>query len=178
MDRTRPGTQTGNHVAKPRRGDAPYLFVALRCDRPLEGAARICLGRADEVTVGRASALAVRAEQSALRVDVPDVRVSGQHLRISRVLGEWVLEDLKSRNGTLLDGSRVDRIGIADGALIEAGQTFFIFRTALPQAGNVLEATALETPTPGLESLVPCNPGWAKLRCCESAASSIASCNS
>src|SRR5204862_465363 len=84
------------------------------------------------VAFGRGSALAVRAEQSALRVDVPDVRVSGQHLRISRVLGEWVLEDLKSRNGTLLDGSRVDRIGIADGALIEAGQTFFIFRTALP----------------------------------------------
>src|SRR5205814_2189915 len=46
-------------------------------------------------------------------------------------------------------------IALADDALIEAGQTFFIFRTALPQAGNVLEATALETPTPGLESLVP-----------------------
>ena len=155
MDRTRPGTQTGNHVAKPRRGDAPYLFVALQCDRPLEGAARICLGRADEVTVGRGSALAVRAEHSALRIDVPDSRVSGQHLRISRVLGEWMVEDLKSRNGTLLDGSRVERTGIADGALIEAGQTFFIFRTALPQAGNVLEATALETPAPGLETLLP-----------------------
>ena len=111
MDRTRPGTQTGNHVSKPRRGDAPYLFVALRCDRPLEGAARICLGRADEITVGRGTALGVRAEQSALRIDVPDARISGQHLRVSRVLGEWVLEDLKSRNGTLLDGSRVEPEG-------------------------------------------------------------------
>ena len=155
MDRTRPGTQTGNHVSKPRRGDAPYLFIALQCERPVESGARVCLGRADEVTVGRGSPLAVRAEGSTLRVDVPDGRVSSRHLRISRVLGEWMLEDLQSRNGTLVDGSRIERIGLPDGALIEAGQTFFIFRTALPQAPNVLEADSLHVAAPGLETLLP-----------------------
>jgi DNA-binding NtrC family response regulator len=155
VNRTRPDTQTGNHVSKPRRGDAPYLFIALQCERPLESAARICLHRADEVTVGRGSPLAVRAEGSTLRVDVPDGRISARHLRISRVLGQWVLEDLQSRNGTLIDGSRIERTGLSDGTLIEAGQTFFIFRTALPQAGNVLEADALEVAAPGLETLLP-----------------------
>ena len=86
---------------------------------------------------------------------MPDGRVSGRHFRISRVLGEWMLEDLQSRNGTLIDGSRIQRTALSDGALIEAGQTFFIFRTALPQAANVLEADSLDAAAPGLETLLP-----------------------
>jgi transcriptional regulator with GAF, ATPase, and Fis domain len=54
-----------------------------------------------------------------------------------------------------VEGARVERASVADGALIEAGQTFFIFRTVLPEAGHVLEADALNVPAPGLETLLP-----------------------
>jgi len=110
MATTRTITQT--HEPKPATGAGkPYLFLAFKCDRPLEGGARFSLEGADVVTLGRGGSLQVdrvrEGGATTLRISVPDGRMSALHARLQRVLGSWVIEDLGSKNGTLIDGKRV-----------------------------------------------------------------------
>jgi len=67
-----------------------------------------------EIVIGRAASAAVV---------IPDTRVSRQHARIVRRDGDWWVEDLGTRNGTLLNGELMagaaklkagDRLGIGD----------------------------------------------------------------
>jgi serine phosphatase RsbU (regulator of sigma subunit) len=67
-----------------------------------------------EIVIGRAAGAAVV---------IPDTRVSRQHARIVRRDGDWWVEDLGTRNGTLLNGELMagaaklkagDRLGIGD----------------------------------------------------------------
>lgn len=51
-----------------------------------------------------------RAESNAIMLE--DSFVSGEHARIARVDGQWRLEDLQSRNGTLLNGRRLDETAV------------------------------------------------------------------
>jgi len=152
--------KTITRTRKPRRqagaGD-PYLFVAFRCDRPLEGGARLSLASTATVAIGRASSL--RADRgreegaNALQVGVPDPRMSAAHARLHHLLGSWMLIDSGSKNGTWLDGRQVERARLADGALIELGQTFFIFRDPLPAgAADLLQRPASPA---GLSTLLP-----------------------
>lgn len=53
--------------------------------------------------------------------------------------GDWVLTDLGSRNGTWLDGVRVQRGRLGDGSLIRVGTTELVFR---PQARTDPHAAA------------------------------------
>jgi transcriptional regulator with GAF, ATPase, and Fis domain len=157
-------TQTGNPRQRRTRTDAPYLFVALQCAAPLDAGARFCLGGADEVTLGRGAQLEAVPEERTVHLKVPDGLVSGRHARLSRVFGDWVLEDVGSRNGTFLDGRTIAKAPLADGALFQAGQTFFVFRSSLPQAANVVGLQALEGQSPGLVTLLPSVAGeFAKL---------------
>ena len=60
---------------------------------------------------------------------VDDVGVSRQHARI--IIGEQgaTLEDLSSKNGTMLNGHAIDRCTpLADGAVIVLGATALKFR--------------------------------------------------
>src|SRR5712671_265609 len=132
-------TITQTHERKAATGPGkPYLFLAFKCDRPLEGGARFSLEGADVVTVGRGGSLQIERGQeggaTTLKISVPDGRMSALHARLQRVLHSWVLEDLGSKNGTLIDGKRVTTSPLADGALLELGHTFFVFREALPRA--------------------------------------------
>jgi transcriptional regulator with GAF, ATPase, and Fis domain len=64
-----------------------------------------------------------------------------------------VLEDLGSRNGTLVDGRPITRHGLADGEVIELGNTFLLYREAVPiAAGAPDERFATDAP-PGLKTL-------------------------
>ena len=47
-------------------------------------------------------------------------------------LGSWVIEDAGSKNGTWLNGQRVTRATLPDGALLELGQNFLLYRDAPP----------------------------------------------
>ena len=42
---------------------------------------------------------------------------------------DWLIADAGSKNGTYLGGRRIERAPLADGDLIEAGGTIFLFRT-------------------------------------------------
>jgi signal transduction histidine kinase len=67
----------------------------------------------DECTVGRSTDATVR---------VHDRGVSRLHVRVRRLSGErFLLEDLSSRNGTLVDGKRVSSMEIESGTQIQLG---------------------------------------------------------
>jgi pSer/pThr/pTyr-binding forkhead associated (FHA) protein len=60
---------------------------------------------------------------------VSDPAVSGRHARIelAREDGDYVLTDLGSRNGTFVNGMRVDIVALGAGDRIVAGETILKF---------------------------------------------------
>ncbi|MRG95564.1 FHA domain-containing protein [Polyangium spumosum] len=140
----------------------PHLFLVLEAHHPLACPARFSLAKIDELDIGRGSARQIEsttapgARRLAIRVD--DRRMSSTHARLGKLLQRWVLDDLGSKNGTLVDNVRTTRAELEDGDLIELGQTFFLYREALPCDPDdppVLDRTALRPPAPGLATVLP-----------------------
>ena len=153
--------RTLTQTRKPRKDGAlghPHLFLIFRCDRPLDGGARISLAGVDAVAVGRGASLTLsRAQEdgsTVLRIAVPDPRMSTAHARLQRVLGSWVLADAGSKNGTFCEGRRIERMQVADGAVLELGHTFFLFRETVPEPADVVESPQAGRPR-GFATLVP-----------------------
>ncbi len=67
-------------------------------------------------------------EEGATHV-VQDSQISRTHAQVSWVAGQYVLEDLRSTNGTLVNGVRVtEPRPLVDGDLISIGQTLLVFQ--------------------------------------------------
>jgi hypothetical protein len=109
----------------PRPG--PYLVVALECTRPSAGAARFSLAGIQEAHVGRGPERRARRAGGVLHLEIPDPALSSDHVRLFRDAGEWWLEDPGSKNGTFVDGTRIQRGALDDGAVIDAGRTVLVF---------------------------------------------------
>src|SRR5262249_25206288 len=109
----------------------------------LDGLAKLEIGRGAERRLGPG------------RVDVPDERMSGRHARLVLDGARPALEDLGSKNGTRVNGRRVERAELDDGDLVEAGATFFVVQ--LGAAPGLAPA-----PRPSFRSL--CQPLDADLR--------------
>ena len=141
----------------------PHLFLVLECTRPrVAPPARFALHNADEVIIGRGTARAhARMVDGGLRklvVRVPDPWMSGTHATLTKVFGRWVLEDAKSKNGTILNGEPQARAFLGDGDLIELGHTFFIYRDSLPTPADEphdVDAAQLSGLPAGLATLMP-----------------------
>lgn len=56
-----------------------------------------------------------------------DELASRRHAQIVGRAGAWVLEDLGSTNGTLVNGRRTTRVALADGDSIQIGGTLLRF---------------------------------------------------
>jgi two-component system cell cycle response regulator len=56
-----------------------------------------------------------------------DESVSRRHCRLSHVNEGWLIEDLKSTNGTWVAGQQIHRTLLVDGDLIKVGSTIFKF---------------------------------------------------
>ena len=71
-------------------------------------------------------------------VVVNDPNVSRQHARITRTENGFIVEDLGSTNGTLLDGAPIDRERIEDGDELTFGQSVahFVRRIDAPGEGS------------------------------------------
>jgi pSer/pThr/pTyr-binding forkhead associated (FHA) protein len=95
----------------------------------------------DEATVGEAPLDVGRTEDAGLRLDSPIV--SRAHARFTRREGVLTVEDLDSSNGTFVEGKRVDRATLADGARVVIGP----FVLAVADAGQRLQV--LDTHGPG-----------------------------
>lgn len=120
----------------PGIGQAPYLFAVLHCDAPQTGGARYCLRALDEVVITRGPARASRRDVGddgrSLTVEVADARMSRRQVVLRRAMEQWVLTDEGSKNGVFVNRQRVTRARLADGDVIECGQTLFLFRASLP----------------------------------------------
>jgi len=100
---------------------------------------------------------ATRSENGVeLFIKVRDALASRQHARIHARHGGWVVEDLGGKNGTWVNGRRVDgSTPVAPGAIIETGQTFFTLRPSVaPPLADVIGVRADAKPR-GLVTLVP-----------------------
>jgi len=91
-----------------------------------------------------------------MRITIPDLGVSSSHARLQKVLGRWIVEDAGSKNGTCVDGRRVASAPLADGALLELGHTFLLYREVIPSSeAEFLAADALSPAAQGLATLSP-----------------------
>jgi DNA-binding NtrC family response regulator len=156
-----PSTKTLSREVK--RGSAergtPHLFLVLSCDSLGAPAMRCSLEHVDEVMLGRADRRgASRGDGSGvprLTVGVDDAWMSASHALLRRVLGSWTIEDVGSKNGTLVGGRRCQRAELQDGDLIEVGHTFFLFRARVRPSGEVVESSSLAPAASGFATLVP-----------------------
>jgi len=125
MDRE---TWTGDDApTSPDPSSRPYLVHALACDRPATPPSRWSLTRVADVVLTGAGPISA-ARTGTLTIACDDPWVSNRHAALRRSFGRWVLEDLGSRNGTLVNGVRVSRHHLDDGDLIETGHTAWWFR--------------------------------------------------
>jgi transcriptional regulator with PAS, ATPase and Fis domain len=130
----------------------PYLFVVLDGGRPLQPPLRLPLGAIGEVTIGRGAA-GIKTNGRTLALTLDDKLASSAHARLTRMPGGWMLEDLGSKNGTVVDGAPTRRVELRDGALFEVGQTFLSFRAALPATNGPY--TPGPPPAPLLSTVLP-----------------------
>jgi pSer/pThr/pTyr-binding forkhead associated (FHA) protein len=79
-------------------------------------------------------------------VVISDPRSSRRHCRVLRTPQGWVLEDLKSRNGTLMGGSPVEKSFLVTGDQFAIGKTHFRFEDA-PQVAPAPESEAPAAPS-------------------------------
>ena len=142
-------------VASAGDGQCAQLFFLLDAERPLAPPARHLLD-VDLVRIGRglerSASRGVVTGERALWLSIPDRWASTAHAQLRRALGHWVLEDLKSKNGTLVNGAPIERIELSDGDLIEAGHSFFRFRSSLPTEGPLAPD---QTAEPGFATIDP-----------------------
>jgi len=83
---------------------------------------------------------------------IPDDSVSSQHAKLTRREGIWVLTDLGSTNGTLVDGEKVEGdIPLAPGAFVRFGDVQLVFEPTddaadinAPKATRTMSAVKLE----------------------------------
>ena len=109
----------------------PYLVLALECARPEAGAARYSLVDVDEIRIGRGSERRARRTGRTLALELPDNSMSSEHVRIVREAASWFAEDAGSKNGTFINGVRVERRKqLDDGDMIDAAQAILVIRTA------------------------------------------------
>jgi hypothetical protein len=73
---------------------------------------------AERVVIGRSRECEAR---------VPDPNVSRKHAEIREQGDRWILVDLGSTNGTLLNGRKIDREQLTDGDVITVGSTELVF---------------------------------------------------
>jgi len=147
-----------------RGSDAPQptLILVLDRARPLAGGARHSLTNIERVTIGRGHARSVQRVveegRPTLKLVLPDDRVSSLHARIELGADGWRLTDCGSTNGSRVNRQEVRSALLADGDLVEIGQTFLRYRGGLPtpfDAPGDVDATDLSALPRVFGTLIP-----------------------
>jgi transcriptional regulator with PAS, ATPase and Fis domain len=117
-----------------------HLVVLFECDRPLAGAARYSLQGIDQVLIGRGGDRSIDRRDNrgirTLEVRLPGRSVSDRHAKLIRLRDGWALEDAGSKNGTFVNGVRVERATLGQGDLFDLGHTFLRVNLSLATATN------------------------------------------
>ena len=139
------------------------LFLLLDCDRPWSGGGRFMLSGTDEVIIGRGNTRRCDRESAnstrRLKLTWPTTTLSAKHVRLLRVGDDWAIQDRGSRNGTCLNGYRVDYAELHDRDVFQVGRTFFMFRRYMDLAsGSVLTDIVEQAPLESQQSLASLSP--------------------
>jgi transcriptional regulator of acetoin/glycerol metabolism len=144
-----------------------HLVLVLECDQPLAGSARYAISDVDEVALGRGSRRSADRRldggHRALEIRVPSRAMSASHARLYRDGEEWIIQDLKSTNGTRVNGKPVTRHRVRPGDCIEAGRVVFFLLRALDVPG----AADLDVEPPGAREGTPAATGTLLPSLCE-----------
>jgi hypothetical protein len=104
----------------------PVERTVLLMDKPVLAVTRGAR-RGEVLSLSVDSAISIgRARANDVVLD--DTSVSSQHCRVRPEQGRFVLYDLKSTNGTMVNGRRVDRHPLEEGDVIQVGETNLQFR--------------------------------------------------
>ncbi len=139
----------------------PHLFLVCESDCPLSPSVRFSLEGVDSVEIGRSGQLVVGRDGpkgQRLIIGLPDAWVSTAHAILRSTPTGWVIEDEKSKNGTLINGRLERHRPLADGDLIEIGHSFFFFREGLATSADeppVLRSSEAGVAALGMATLVP-----------------------
>ncbi len=147
------------HSATASVAKVPVLFVVLEGDRLLARGARLSLVGVESVALGRGpSRVATRsADGRTLDLRVPGRWISSNHVVLRSAGGEWIAEDVGSRNGTFVNGERITSHVLRDGDVLEAGRVYFKVRGVPVSDGPIvrdLDAAGSTQPF-GLITLLP-----------------------
>jgi pSer/pThr/pTyr-binding forkhead associated (FHA) protein len=104
-----------------------------------EGEAYAVFSRKDPTVLGR-------GEETEVCLD--DSRCSRKHAHVLLASGNWLIQDLGSSNGTLLNGEKVDKGRLQDQATIQIGNSLLVFEekeNLPPPRREIYGARLLET---------------------------------
>ncbi len=62
-------------------------------------------------------------------IHIDDETVSNLHFQLENIPGGWVLKDLRSTNGILVNDEKVSKIALQEGDIITAGNCTIVFHT-------------------------------------------------
>jgi DNA-binding NtrC family response regulator len=127
---------------------SPRLVVAFECGRPLAPALRLSLTDVDEVVIGRGPGRRWSRAGRQLVVTVGDAEMSRMHVRLVRRHDGWRLEDIGSKNGTLVSGTRIERCTLADSDVIQIAGTVLVYRDRAGQCAPGDRDLAADQETP------------------------------
>src|SRR6266540_2291395 len=117
----------GSEVTQRARMDWA-LIVALDCQALAAWPEIVSLAGMRTVSIGRGRERRAVASGTDLRLDLPDRWISQNHARLQRIGERWSVEDDGSRNGSRVNGERVERKTLSDGDILECGGTFLVLR--------------------------------------------------
>jgi DNA-binding NtrC family response regulator len=160
MDRT----ETGDAGLARRSASQPYLHLVLDGARPRAGGARWALAGAGRAAIGRGEARggerSLEDGRWTLSVALADGRVSRRHVALEPGGGAFVVRDLEARNGTFVDGERIEPGAsgtLRAGALLRVGRSVLLWETgpARPREPAFVDTADLAPPHPDLATLSP-----------------------
>jgi DNA-binding CsgD family transcriptional regulator len=79
-----------------------------------------------------------------------DLKVSRRHAELTCRQGKWWLRDCRSRNGTLVNGTAIDSVELAEGDRVRLGSYEFVFSAADDPLATVDDASAVPPELPSL----------------------------
>jgi len=140
----------------------PYLFVVVEGARPLAGGARFSLEGVDEIHLGRGDERTATIDgpkgDRRMTLSLPSPSLSRLHARLRRAPLGWYLEDPGSRNGSYLNGQRVERGLVGADDILELGHAFITlrdFEERLDEPTRDLASGDLEREPLGFRTLLP-----------------------
>jgi transcriptional regulator of acetoin/glycerol metabolism len=95
------------------------------------------LDQLDSITLGRSRNgerlhVSESGHEKQLTIGVEDSHASSRHAHLSHTSNRWHVEDVGSKNGTFVNGQKVDRWSLRSGDVIELGRSCFVYSEDAP----------------------------------------------